>query len=60
MKRLEEAGLVQSWYQEFDAAGGDVSRTFYRATTGGEVAWRLTLEFYGTRIKASKYLVKRG
>ena len=56
MKRLEEAGLIESWYQTFDVAGGDVRRTYYKVTTAGEVAWRVTVQFYLTRMKASKHV----
>ena len=53
MKRLVDAGVIESWNQEFDVAGGDVSRTYYKITAEGKVAWRLTIEFYATRMRAS-------
>jgi hypothetical protein len=52
MKRLEEGGSISSSTQAYGVAGGDVNRTFYEFTSEGRVAWRLTLEFYATRLKA--------
>lgn len=49
MKRLEQAGIIESWPQQFDVAGSSVSRTFYKGTKKGKIAWRITLEFYKYR-----------
>lgn len=51
MKRIEVMGMVQSWPQEFDVAGTTVTRTFYKVSRQGKTAWRLTMEFYATRLK---------
>lgn len=60
MGRLNEAGMVESWQQEFDVAGSDVSRTFYKLTAAGRIAWRITLEFYAVRLKAHQNVFDRG
>lgn len=54
MKRLERDKLLESWSQAFDVAGSEVTRTFYRATAAGLVSWRLTLQFYATRLRAQQ------
>ena len=59
MSRLEKAGLIDSRSQEFDIVGESVERTYYRVTTQGRVAWRLTLDFYAVRLEASRNLLKR-
>jgi hypothetical protein len=50
MRRLEKAGLAESWFQQIDIDGSKASRTYYRPTLQGNVAWQMTLEFYAARI----------
>jgi hypothetical protein len=52
MRRLEESGLISSWQQRFDVAGGGIQRTVYKVTKQGLVAWRLVREFYAVRLNA--------
>lgn len=54
MKRLEEGGYVESKQQAFSVAGGEVQRTAYGLHKSGHVAWRLTREFYATRLQLKK------
>ena len=58
MRRLVDAQLLESWQQEFDVAGADVNRTFYKITATGKAAWRLTLEFYAVRLRIRKDVFK--
>ena len=57
MRRLEESGFIESWSQQFNVGGGQVSRTYYRVTAQGRVAWRLTVEFYASRLNASRAIL---
>ena len=56
MKRLEDGDFVQSAQQGIEVAGGEVQRTYYQITTSGEAAWRVTREFYASRMKARRVL----
>lgn len=57
MRRLEQNGLVESWQRQFDVGGGEVARTYYRATKPGRVAWKVTIEFYAIRTKLKERLL---
>jgi hypothetical protein len=56
MGRLADAGLIVAWAQKFDVGGSSVSRTYYKLAPLGESAWRMTMQFYGTRMAVRKTL----
>lgn len=60
MRRLAQTGMIESWSEHFDVGGGEVERTFYRATDIGRMAWRLTVEFYAVRVRAMETLCDPG
>ena len=49
MGRLEKAGFIESWSQPFDAAGSEVTRTFYKNRPDGKKQKQLVCEFYAAR-----------
>lgn len=49
MSRVEEAGLVEGWYETRLVDGHAVKTRWYRATGMGEAAWRDTFDFYASR-----------
>ena len=46
MARLEEAKMVDGWYEQEVVAGQIIKQRWYRVTGQGERAHRRTLEFY--------------
>lgn len=46
MSRLEDAKLIEGWYDEKIVAGQRIKERVYRITADGESAWRDTQEFY--------------
>lgn len=46
MSRLEEAGLVEGWYDDRLIRDLAVKERHYRLTNGGREAWDQTLDFY--------------
>ena len=52
MRRLERSDFVTSWSKQFNVGGGEVARTYYRATESGRISWRITLEPVSKIVKA--------
>jgi DNA-binding PadR family transcriptional regulator len=52
MARLEEAGLVEGWYEQKVVDGQLLKERRYRATPAGRRAWAGTRDFYGAVLAA--------
>lgn len=60
MGRLEDAGLVEGWYEQQVVAGQNIKERRYRHTPEAARAVQETRAFYGARVAAAQRAVKRG
>jgi DNA-binding PadR family transcriptional regulator len=59
MARLEDAGLVEGWYEQRNVAGQHLKERSYRLTKPGRRALDATRSFYLDRLGAAR-LVRKG
>ncbi len=52
MARLEDAGLVEGWYDQKVVEGQLIKERHYRLRPAGARAWRVTRDFYLSRLGA--------
>jgi DNA-binding PadR family transcriptional regulator len=52
MARLEDAGLVEGWYDQKVVDGQLIKERHYRLRPAGARAWGLTRDFYLARLRA--------
>lgn len=50
MARLEDAGLVNGWYQQKEIDGQIVKERWYKLTAIGSKSWRSTSDFYSRQV----------
>lgn len=50
MARIEDAGLVEGWYEQRLVDGQKVRERHYRISANGHSAWRATRDFYSLMI----------
>jgi DNA-binding PadR family transcriptional regulator len=54
MARLEDAGLVEGWYDRKVVEGQLIKERHYRLRPAGARAWRVTRDFYLARLRADR------
>jgi DNA-binding PadR family transcriptional regulator len=59
MARLEDAGLVEGWYEQRSVAGQHLKERSYRLTKPGRRALEGTRSFYLDRLSAAR-LIRKG
>jgi DNA-binding PadR family transcriptional regulator len=53
MARLEDAGLVEGWYDQKIVGGQLIKERHYRLRPAGARAWAVTRDFYVARLRAT-------
>lgn len=53
MARLEDAGLVEGWYDQKVVEGQLIKERHYRIRPAGARAWSVTRDFYVERLRAT-------